>query len=470
MLITLTCRTHNAPEIGYLLAKHPDSIFNRSFTAGKVWIFYPEVSSNQLTIALITEIDPIALVRGPASLTHLDQYVNDRPYVLSSLTSVALQTGFHSALGGRTSEHTERITELLDWEISLSALSCDGGENLIQRIFVPLGYEIHITRMPLDEQFPSWGESDIFQVRLFGKQTVQDALNHLYILLPILDNSKHYYVDQEETLKLLDHGGAWLATHPERELIARRYLRYQRKLIKSALTLLAENESSASIAEKEANDIVEKEEAPDLHSRRLSAVMEAIRACGAHSLADLGCGEGRLLELALNEQNLTRIIGMDVSVGALTQARRRLHLDSLPEAQRSRIQLIQGALTYRDKRLEGFDVATLVEVIEHLDPPRLSAMEEALFGQAHPRQVIITTPDRNYNAKFDTFHRNPFRHKDHRFEWTTDECLSWAEHIAATRPYRFRHQPLGDIDPIYGAPSQMLIFEHRESSTKEAAQ
>jgi 3' terminal RNA ribose 2'-O-methyltransferase Hen1 len=469
MLITLTCQTHHAPEIGYLLAKHPDSVFARDFAAGKVWVFYPEVTAERLTVALVTEIDPIALVRGPAHLNHLDQYVNDRPYVASSLTSVALQVGFGSALSGRTREHADRLTEAVAWDVAIPALACDGGEDLIQRLFAPLGYQVQVAHMPLDEQFPAWGAAEVFSVHLVGEQTVQNVLNHLYILLPVLDDSKHYYVDQEETAKLLAHGGAWLATHPERDLITRRYLRYQHTLVNAALAQLAENEATTTVIAAEENAIVPEEEAPGLHEQRLQAVLATALDCGAHSLVDLGCGEGRLLQLALGERSFHRIVGMDVSMMALNQARRRLRLESLPEAQQARIQLMQGSLLYRDQRLAGFDVATLVEVVEHLDLPRLGALEEVLFGQARPGRIIITTPNRAYNAKFGTLHGDHLRHKDHRFEWTWAECLAWAEHVAATRPYRFVHQPLGMADPAFGAPSQMLIFDRLNDTAGEAS-
>src|SRR5579859_6079280 len=92
MLITLTCYAPNPAEIGFLLGKHPQSVFEREFSAGKVWVFYPEVADDHLTIACLTEIDPVGLVRGPAVGAQLEQYVNDRLYVASSLTSVALKT------------------------------------------------------------------------------------------------------------------------------------------------------------------------------------------------------------------------------------------------------------------------------------------------------------------------------------------------------------------------------------------
>lgn len=471
MLITLTCAAPHAPEVGYLLGKNPASVFARPFSAGTVHVFYPEVADERVTIALLVEIDPVGLVRGPAALARLDQYVNDRPYVASSLTSVAINTAFGSAMAGRaTKEHAERLDERMRWEVSLPAVACDAGDDLITRLFAPLGYTVATTRLPLDPAFPAWGQADLYSVHLEGEQTVQQVLGHLYVLLPVLDNSKHYYVGTDEADKLLAHGGAWLAAHPERELIARRYLRYKRPLVQSALDRLAESDpalapdaaraDAASASEGDAPTPPDPVEAAlGLHEQRLNAVLAAVRAIGATSLADLGCGEGKLLARALDEPELARIFGMDVSTQALARARRALHFDTLPPARRARIEVAQGSLLYRDRRLEGFDAAALVEVVEHLDAPRLRAMERVVFQHARPRRVIVTTPNREYNVHWPAVGAHRLRHRDHRFEWTRAECQAWAERVAAAYGYRAARQELGPADPTLGAPSQLIIFD-----------
>lgn len=472
MLLTLTCTAPNARDIGYVLAKHPNSTFTRSFSAGTVHVFYPEVTDEQATVALLIEIDPVGLVRGPATFTDLDQYVNDRPYVASSLTSVALRVAFSSALSGTCTARPELVAVPFAWRVHLPAVDCDAGADFIQRIFVPLGYTVSILRHPLDTRFPAWGESDLYSVTLDGSQTTRDLLSHLYVLLPVLDNAKHYYVNEDETEKLLVHGGAWLVGHPERELITRRYLRYRHPLVRSALERLAELDPPAD-ANGEESTAPEPELAPGLHTQRLEAVVAAIREAGATSLVDLGCGEGRLLKLALSEKGLHRILGIDVSSRALALASRWLHLETMPETRRARIQIAQGSLLYRDARLTGFDVAALVEVIEHLDPPRLAAMEQVVFAHARPRRVIVTTPNREYNAHWDTLGMERMRHGDHRFEWTRAECQAWAERIATIYGYTFTWQGIGPDEPELGTPSQMLLFDRHETGhavdSKDAA-
>jgi 3' terminal RNA ribose 2'-O-methyltransferase Hen1 len=470
MFATLTCHAPNAPELGHLLGKHPGSVFERAFSAGTVWVFYPEVAEDHLTIALVAEVDPVGLVRGPASLSSIDQYVNDRPYVASSLTSVALKVAFSSAMSGKTKQHEERLTEKVRWVVSLPAIACDAGESLIKRIFAPLGYTVAVTRLPLDPHFPAWGQADLYSVQLEGEQTVQDVLSHLYVLLPVLDNTKHYSVGNDEIEKLIDHGGAWLASHPARDQITRRYLRFKRAFVDSALAQLVEEDQKETEEEPAEDEKEAEKQAPSplleavkgLHEQRLNAVMAAVREVGARSLADLGCGEGKLVSLALKEPNLERILAMDVSSDVLKLAHRRLHLDSTPAAQKARLQLVQGSLLYRDQRLEGFDVAALVEVIEHLDPPRLAAMERVIFEHARPRRVVITTPNREYNVRWELLGQK-LRHSDHRFEWTRAEGQAWAERLAASYPYRVRWQGLGPEDPEVGTPSQLLIFDRADS-------
>jgi 3' terminal RNA ribose 2'-O-methyltransferase Hen1 len=148
-----------------------------------------------------------------------------------------------------------------------------------------------------------------------------------------------------------------------------------------------------------------------------------------------------------------------VSIRALEGAERRLKFDRLPDRQAERIKLIQGSLMYRDQRLEGFDAATVVEVIEHLDPPRLAAFERVLFGFARPKFVVLTTPNREYNVMWESLPAGQFRHGDHRFEWTRDEFQTWANRVALQHQYRVRFVAVGPEDASLGSPTQMGVFE-----------
>jgi 3' terminal RNA ribose 2'-O-methyltransferase Hen1 len=357
------------------------------------------------------------------------------------------------------------VDEALPLKASLPVVPCRGGEDLLRRLFEPLGYVVEAVQIPLDTQFPEWGEGPYFSLRISGTARLADLLSHLYVLIPALDSNKHYAIGEDEVAKLIRKGEGWLAAHPEKDLIVRRYLKHRRSLVRDALEQLTQEEEPEAEDAEEAQDAAEEavEKTVSLHEQRLGAVMAALRQSGARRVLDLGCGEGRLLELLLKERQVTEIVGMDVSYRVLERAQEKLRLDRLPSMQRERIRLIHGSLIYRDRRLEGFDAAAVVEVIEHLDAPRLSAFERALFEFARPKTVVLTTPNVEYNVKFATLPAGKFRHGDHRFEWTRAEFESWALGVAERHGFAVRFMPIGPEDPVVGAPSQMAVFSRGEA-------
>ncbi|MHB0936336.1 MAG: 3' terminal RNA ribose 2'-O-methyltransferase Hen1 [Armatimonadota bacterium] len=462
MLLTITNTRAPATDLGFLLHKNPARVQSKALSFGQAHVFYPEAVAERCTAALLLDVDPVALVRGKAGAKEggpLAQYVNDRPYVASSFMSVALRELFGTAMSGRSKERPELAETALPLEVGLAALPCRGGEEMLRRLFEPLGYAVSAARHPLDERFPEWGESAYFAVALRGTARLCDLLAHLYVLIPVLDDEKHYWIDDAEVEKLLRHGEGWLAAHPARELIANRYLRRRKSLVREALSRLVEEESpDEEAAEVHAGEEAVLEKPLSLNEQRLAAVTAALQAAGAGRVLDLGCGEGQLLRALLAEKSFTEILGMDVSCRALERAADRLRLDRLPPKQKERIQLIQGSLTYRDKRLAGYDAAAVMEVIEHLDPPRLAAFERALFEFARPAAVALTTPNREYNVKWETLPAGRLRHRDHRFEWTRAEFQAWASGVAERFGYAVTFQPIGEEDPEVGAATQMGVF------------
>jgi 3' terminal RNA ribose 2'-O-methyltransferase Hen1 len=205
-------------------------------------------------------------------------------------------------------------------------------------------------------------------LRLAGEMRLADLLNHLYVLLPVLDDDKHYWVDEAEIEKLL-----------------------------------------------------------------------------------------RLLERLIRE-DYELIVGADVSVRALEQAARRAQARQHHDAPRQRITLLHSALTYRDRRLAGFDAAALVEVIEHLDPARLAACEQNVFGSARQGTVVVTTPNVEYNVRWETLPAGQLRHPDHRFEWSRAEFAAWAHGVCERHGYTVRYLPVGPEDAEVGPPTQMAVF------------
>ncbi|MEG8179338.1 3' terminal RNA ribose 2'-O-methyltransferase Hen1 [Nocardia terpenica] len=484
MLLTITCTRAAgadwvATDLGFLLHKNPSrvQVFEQSY--GRAHVLYPEAAEQRCTAALLLEIDPIRLVRGKSRGTPefgLGQYVNDRPYAASSLLAVAIATVFGTALHGRCAQRPDLAATALPLRLELPAVPCHGGPELAERMFAPLGWQVRATPIPLDPAFPEWGESHYLRLELAATIRVAEALSHLYVLLPALDGAKHYWLAPDEIDKLLRAGEGWLPTHPERTWITHRYLSRRRSLIRAALARLAEIDETdpeqlgAVEEDAEGGGAVtevtapKEERGPSLAVARRQAVLNALREVGARRVLDLGCGEGALIRELLADKQFAEIVGVDVSVRALHIAQRRLGLDRLPPRVAERVTLRQGALTYTDAALRGYDAAVLMEVIEHVDPPRLAALAHAVFGSAAPGAVIVTTPNAEYNVAYEGLRGGRFRHADHRFEWSRAEFAAWAHEVAERYGYAVRFDPIGPGDALLGAPTQMAVFQRSSTS------
>lgn len=464
MLLTITTTHRPATDLGYLLYKNPAKLQTFGLTFGRAHVFYPEATEDRCTAALLVDVDPVGLVRkqrGPSGEGFaLEQYVNDRPYAASSFLSVAIAEVLGSALSGKSRERPDLVTQKLPFIARVPVLPCRGGETLLRKLFEPLGYDVKVNQHPLDPEFPDWGDGRYWFVEMNAHVTLHDLLTHLYVLIPTLDGDKHYWIGDDEVEKLLRHGAGWLASHPEKEQIVERYLKRRKNLTRHALERLLDDDQSdpdeAELTHADEEQFVEHK--ISLNEQRLGAVMAVLKGSGARHVLDLGCSTGNLLRCLLAEKQFDQIVGMDVSHRALEIAADKLNLERLPPLQRRRISLIQGSLGYRDARLSGFDAAAVVEVIEHLDPPRLAAFERVLFEFARPSTVVVTTPNVEYNVKFETLPAGKFRHQDHRFEWTRAQFRAWTDNITRRFGYSVRFIPIGADDSVVGPPTQMAIF------------
>ncbi len=466
MILNITTTHFPATDLGYLLHKHPDKFQSFELSVGKVHVFYPEKSEEKTTISILLDVDPIDMVKSAKNLSgdgfSLGHYVNDRPYVASSFMSVALSKAFSSAMNGNCKDKPELVNVPLPFEVTIGVIPAPkGGEILIRKFFEPLGYQVELISHQLDSKFPEWGKSKYYTLNLKHTITTKELLSHLYVLIPTLDNDKHYYVSDSEIEKLLQKGEGWLKNHPEKEQIIRRYLINLNSLSNQALKKLNEGD----IIEEEI-EIVESIENPEkairkesLHEKRLKLVTDKLIESGAKRVLDLGCGEGKLIRMLLKHKQFTKIVGMDVSYNELLKTKDRLHFEEMSPTQKERINLFQGSLTYKDSRLEGFDAAAVVEVIEHLDLNRLKAFERVLFEFAKPKIVFLTTPNQEFNITWENLDEK-MRHDDHRFEWTRKEFAEWTNKIATTYNYNVEILPIGDEIENIGAPSQMAIFTY----------
>ncbi|MFI9309593.1 3' terminal RNA ribose 2'-O-methyltransferase Hen1 [Streptomyces triculaminicus] len=467
-----------ATDLGFLLHKHPDKAQRFSTSYGTAHVLYPEAGEERCTAALLLEVDPVALVRkgkdrgrGGAPDSAPAQYVNDRPYAASSLLAVAIGSVFSSAVKGQCAARPELPGQARPLRIEVPVLPARGGAGLVERLFAPLGWRVTARPVALDERFPEWGDSRYVSLVLEGELRLADALRHLYVLLPVLDDAKHYWISSDEVDKLLRAGEGWLEGHPEQRLITDRYLGRRRGLTRDALDRL-ERLALARLAESDDTEPEELDNAVDededtaerplpLAVRRRQAILGVLRRSGAARVLDLGCGQGQLVGELLKDARFTEVVGVDVSVRALKEASRRLRLERMTERQAARVALWQGSLAYTDRRLAGYDAAVLSEVVEHVDPPRLPALEYAVFGAARPGTVVVTMPNAEYNVRWESLPAGQVRHADHRFEWTREEFGAWAAKVAERHAYTVDFAPVGPEDPKVGPPTQMAVFRKR---------
>lgn len=468
MLLTITTTHQPATDLGFLLMKHPDNVHSVELSFGSATLFYPEATEERCTAAITLEVDPVELVRGKGSTE--EQYVNDRPYAASSLLSVALGRLLNTAMGGRSKHRQELAEQAIPLEATITPLPARGAADLLAKLFEPLGYLVEADSIPLDPAHPEWGDSPYVSLKLTGEVRLAALLTHLFVLIPVLDNNKHYYVGEAEVEKLLRKGEGWLEAHPERELIVRRYLKGLGGLVRQARQQLDERVEADEPEEHAARDSVEEaiEKPIRLNDQRMERVVALLRELGAQSVLDLGCGEGRLLRELLKVPGLTKITGVEVAPRVLAGAGDRLRLDHMPDMKRQRIELLQGSLVYRDDRLKGFDAAALIEVIEHMEAERLPAFEAAVFGHARPGAVIVTTPNREYNALFEGMKLDAMRHPDHRFEWTRTQFRHWAESVGLAYGYAVRLDGIGSEDATHGHPTQVAVFTRAEEARAAA--
>lgn len=455
--------THKpATDLGFLLHKHPDRVqeFKQSF--GTATVLYPEATEERCTVALILDVDPVRLARSRSKNApdfSLAQYVNDRSYAASSLLGVAMADVFSTARSGRCNAKQDLADSAIPLQIEIPVLPCRGGAEIAHRVFEPLGWAVEANPIALDDAFAGWGDSRYVRLRLSGVVRLADALSQLHVLLPVLDESKHYWQGPDEVDKLMRSGEGWLGGHPDKDLITRRYLARAGSLTRVALARLAElgDEVESAIEPAADEEILQPEEKRiPLNAQRHEAVHEVLLELGAQSVIDLGCGPGRFLERLVKTPSFTRVVGSDVSTRSLQYAARRLHVDRMSERQSERVELFQGALTYEDERYAGFDAAVLMEVIEHVDPPRLEALERVVFGTAKPGSVIVTTPNSEYNVLYEGL--VGMRHPDHRFEWTREQFGEWSDRVTETYGYSVERRGIGDLHENLGTPTQMALF------------
>jgi|SRR3989344_1160197 len=468
MILTLSTTHRPATDLGYLVHKHPDRVRSVSLNFGDAHVFFPETREDFCEMALLVDVDPIRLVKDNQFRgAGLDNYINDRPYAASSLLSVAIGQTMRSAMLGDCEDRPELAKQAIPLTVKIPGLQCHQGEDLVRRLFEPLGYMLEIKNPELHPLFPEWGLSPYFSVTISGVVRLSDLLNHLYVLIPVLDNNKHYFVNGDEVEKLIRAGGEWIKLHPMKECIISRYVKYKQSLKDAVMSKLEAKEATEPPAFPDDDlcvDVDSNNDSPesvpctrrDLNSLRIESVVNAVLTSGAKTVLDVGCGEGNLIFRLSCEDQISTICGMDVQAKRLGLVHRKIR--PLPEHQKNKTTLFSGSLLYRDKRTVGFDCVTMVEVIEHIDQTKLDSAMANVFGYMRPSRIVVTTPNFEYNVLFGGMDLGQLRDKDHRFEWTRDQFRDWCASICEKHGYDFAVSGVGDSDDLLGHPTQMAVF------------
>ena len=456
MLLSITTTHQPATDLGHLLHKHPDRLqsFPMNFgplSGGRSHVFYSEATPQICTAVLLLEVDPIGRSASAfAKESVLNQTINDRPYIASSFLSLAVLKVFKTAMLGRSTGRPDLAKAAIPLTVNIPVLPCRGGEALLQQLFEPLGYEV--AGQLLSEK------TLYLSATLRNTVRLADLLSHLCVLVAALDDEKHDWLSDDEIDKILQQGAQWIDDHPLKTTILQRYEKLGSRYADTAIARLEEDDSfdmEAAQSERTWKAIAAKKP-NNLNQQRLTAVIQALEQQNAKHVVDLGCGEGELLQRLSEEDSVETIVGVDVSSSALALAQKRLNISELGE-QISCVQLMRGSVVYQDRRLQGCDAVTVIEVIEHIDSDRLPSFEQATFGFLQPKTVVVTTPNVEYNILY-PMPADALRDLDHRFEWTRQAFQAWAEQVAKKYGYTVEFRLIGTEYLDLGAPTQMGIF------------
>ena len=457
MFVSVATSHRPATDLGFLLHKHPDRLHTADLGFGRATMGYPRADEEGCEFVLALDVDPVALVTagGDAAVT---DYVSPRPYAASSFVSVAISRCLGTALNGRSKERQALADVAIPLECTVAPFPTrDPTGGAVRRAFEPLGWDVDLLWPDGDADAP--GARSHATLRLVGEARVRDLLSHLYVLLPALGGDKHYWISGDEVDKLVAKGGEWLRDHPERDAIVRGYMARHRPLGDEAVRALDGDDAPFPHRPRFGRP---------LHDRRHDVAVDLVRSTGAVRVADVGCSDGVLAVRLAVETPAREVIAVDPDPAALRRVRRRL--EDAPSDARAKVRPMHGALGYGDRRLNDVDLVALLEVVEHLDPDRVDPAVDGLMD-SRPRRVVVTTPNRAYNA-FYGMDPEALRHPDHRFEWTRDEFVAWAERVAERHGYAVEHggigDPMEDDEGTTHLPTSMAVLVRRDVATAEA--
>lgn len=445
MLLTINCEGPDAMDLSWLLHKRPNRFQAFNLGYGKAFVFFTEYSQNSCTACLLLEIMPDALNDLCKSKDGEFQYVNSRQYLSSSLLAGAIGKAYSSAIKGTCQDKPDLVGKKHGFKVRINNFSCRLNPIFIDRIFSPLGYQIEWRNIQINDEYCTGGFI-CGDLQLSIDATLQEILSHLYILLPVFDRQTHFWLDESQLQKFIRHCQGWLGRHPEKRLIINEYfgpvseLKY--RLMKHFGVI---------------RPLADKSRTPTFNQMRRSAISDVIAASGAKTIIDLGCGDGSFVFSLHGQNRYEKLAGMDASAQNIENARKKF--DSPFFHRRKSPEFFIGSITYRDKRISGYDAVILSEVIEHFEPERMDGVMRNILGEARPKLFVMTTPNKAYNQEFPFLEAGEFRHPDHRHEFGEDEFISFCEKYAAVFGYDLEISHVGVELSRIGSPTFMGIFK-----------
>ena len=444
MQLTIKATGENVKVISHLLAKNPNNIYERKNKGHFIRLFYSTFTETELDVTIFVTPDPLALIKHTSNAYDIVHYINDREFAVSSIFTSLIRSALGTALNGQPKEeYAKWVDTPFMFQFSFGPVVSSLSDAEIQGLFEPLGYQVDIEYGETDYSFQLKAKSTARFLTISGAVTLQKALQQLFVLIPVMDNYKHYFIDESEVEKIQRYGEGWLDTHPEREFIIRKALRF-----KEIYSLMKEN------TEIEEEEKIPK--SPRLNELRYDKIIETINDLPTKkSVVDFGSGEGKLAACLGFVVGVQEILAVEPSERETLKAVKRF------EKIRSKEEFVEpttmwGSLFYYDERLENKDVIILCEVIEHIDEERLGKAMHLIVNNYKPQALIITTPNQEYNAVYDM--TDAKRHLDHRFEWTREEfeksCEDW-NHLGN---YNLEFEGIGEAHEVYGHPTQMCKF------------
>ena len=446
MQLTIRATGDNVKAVSYLLAKNPNNLYERNHKGHAVRMFYSLFTDTVLELTVFVTPDPLTLMQQSSNAYDITHYINDREFAVSSIFTSLIRSAFGTALNGQPKEnYVQWVNQPFLFDFGIGPVVTDLSDEKIRRLFEPLGYEVGIEYGETNYAFQMKVKSTARYLTLTGNVTLQKGLQQLFVLIPVLDNYKHYFIDENEIEKIKRYGEGWLDTHPEKTFIIQKALRF-----KEVYSLLEERKENNTSQEKSVSSKVRLNE---LRYKRIVEVVSNLPV--KKSVVDLGSGEGKLAVQLGFIDGVQEILAVEPSEKEQLKARRRF------EKVKDRTAFVEptpmwGSLFYYDERLKNKDVIILCEVIEHIDEERLPKIMDLLLRDYKPGVLLITTPNREYNEVYDM--QDAKRHDDHRFEWTRAEFEQWCAEKNQSGHYELTFDGIGEMHAIHGFPTQMCLF------------